>query len=285
MTLNDLFSAELPLNRKEKFFTGTVFPMIVCKNNFQYFNKLLQLIKINNPPEVLYSPLNCNIQFFSEYSFIESLPNDRKKEFPNLPESKDTPDIVILIQSIDKYLISFEAKMYHKPNVERLNKQMSDQRKILNCIASALNIRQEHIIHYALLPQNLNENLHNFNFPVITWEQLCFTYNDVCKEDYFFNILLLALESYNELASPSIQSFGKYCEEIMTGKQIYELYKMKNFNKISMGRNGGLSGKLLKDDIAMKTWQDQKYETSSREPPNTNWFPIDKFIILIETSY
>ena len=35
MTLEELMKSELPLNRKERFFTGTVSPMIVCRDNFK----------------------------------------------------------------------------------------------------------------------------------------------------------------------------------------------------------------------------------------------------------
>jgi len=33
MSLTDMLEKDLPLNRKERFYTGTVLPMIVCKVN------------------------------------------------------------------------------------------------------------------------------------------------------------------------------------------------------------------------------------------------------------
>jgi hypothetical protein len=44
MSLEELMSEDLPLNRKERFFTGTILPMLVCKDSFKHLHGLLALI-------------------------------------------------------------------------------------------------------------------------------------------------------------------------------------------------------------------------------------------------
>jgi hypothetical protein len=40
MSLNKLFGERLPVNRKERYYTGTVLPGIVCQDGFKYFDRL-----------------------------------------------------------------------------------------------------------------------------------------------------------------------------------------------------------------------------------------------------
>jgi len=67
-----MMSTGLPLNRKERFYTGTVLPMIVCRNSFRHFDRFCRLIPgcplvdINGDPR-------AQIQFFSEYNLADSL--------------------------------------------------------------------------------------------------------------------------------------------------------------------------------------------------------------------
>ena len=62
----------LPINRKERYYTGTVLPMIVASDGFKHFGKFLALCGI---PEIALEadPNTTNVQFFSEYGFKESL--------------------------------------------------------------------------------------------------------------------------------------------------------------------------------------------------------------------
>ena len=85
-TLEELMKKELPLNRKERFFTGTVLPMIVCRDNFKYFKRFTSLIDGCEELEVSASPDSSNIQFFTEYSLVESIYDQATKgRFLNPP--------------------------------------------------------------------------------------------------------------------------------------------------------------------------------------------------------
>ena len=48
MSLTSLLDSRLPMNRKERFFTGTVFPMIVAGDGFGGLQKFLDLAEV--PP-------------------------------------------------------------------------------------------------------------------------------------------------------------------------------------------------------------------------------------------
>jgi hypothetical protein len=52
------FNVSLPLNRRERFYTGSVLPAIVCFENFKYLDWFLNLIpgyalKLNINPDVI----------------------------------------------------------------------------------------------------------------------------------------------------------------------------------------------------------------------------------------
>ena len=83
----------LPLNRKERYYTGTVFPALVCAENFKYFDRFLALL--NHGGEFFdVSTDNVNIQFFTEYGLFDSLFSDKKARFKEFfPDTLGTRDI------------------------------------------------------------------------------------------------------------------------------------------------------------------------------------------------
>ena len=282
MSLEEMLLDELPLNRKEQFFTGTVFPMVVCKDNFRHLHLLLSLVGVAPPPAIVSNPKETNILFFTEYSLIESITKGAEQRFWMLPSTKDTPDIVILIKSKIKTLVVFEAKMYATTTANRLNKQMDAQQEILNSIQKSLNVDKTY--HYALIPEKLYRQVRgDLTYPALTWESIYAAYEPVCKNDYFFDILRVSLDMYDELVSRG-GSFGRNCEEKISGKQIYEGYKQRTLDKLSMGRNGGFNGVKLKEDIVTDKWRTFHYETSSKNPAdiNRNWFEIKDFVKLVD---
>ena len=60
-----MMSTGLPLNRKERFYTGTVLPMIVCRDSFRHFDRFCRLIPGCPPLDINGDP-RAQIQFFSE---------------------------------------------------------------------------------------------------------------------------------------------------------------------------------------------------------------------------
>ncbi len=283
MSLAKLLDQELPLNRKERFFTGTVFPMIVCRDNFKHLPRFMELIGCSNPGRIKSDPTSTNIQFFTEYSLVESVRDGR---FPSLPTSKETPDILFLIKNEEdesKILVALEAKMYVRPSAGQLQEQMQKQKPILDCICESLKISQEGLYHLALIPDTLFKGFKgDFTEPVITWELIRDAYKENFPDDYFLEMLNQALKRYDDLVSEGVQ-YGKNCEQKITGKEIKTQFERGGFRMKIMGRDRGLSGQKLENDIISGRWEKQLYESSSSEVlHNRNWFPIGEFIDRID---
>lgn len=82
----------LPLNRKERYYTGTVLPMIVAADGFAHLHRFLHLSGLRVNPAGA-NPLvgGQDIQFFTEYGFAESVFTARDKErFGGHPVEHDT---------------------------------------------------------------------------------------------------------------------------------------------------------------------------------------------------
>jgi len=278
MSLKQMMANELPLNRKERYFTGTIFPMVVCRDNFRHFQLFLELIGIKMNVPISIEPDQTNIQFFTEYSLVESIIGSATQRFPNPPKAKDTPDILILINCVPKILIALEAKLYAATSENALENQMCRQETILHCIENGLGIEKKDVYFSALLPEKMAHDFREFKYPILTWEKLYDVYYKVCGEDYWLAILRIALESYKDLASKGA-FYRRNCEKIMCGLDIYHGYKDGTIDQQIMGRKGGLTGDKIKKDLVSGKWRSQDYGTNSNTTPiNRNWFLIREFV-------
>jgi hypothetical protein len=286
MSLAKLAKVALPLNRKERYFTGTVFPAIVARDGFKDLSLLATLMGCELP-SIDPDPRSTNIQFFTEYSFVESVfdPNC-KARFPDPPETKDTPDIMISVWGERRILLALEAKMYHRPSVMALQTQMNAQREQLDYLQEKLRIDEVH--HGTLLPgafaQKLNLSVSALpwaGFSIVLWDDLLQAYKrDKGEGDYWLGMLELALEHWDELASMPA-AYGTNADGKLTGYKIVMAFPSQP-SLLIMGRQGGLSGAKLANDIETGGWRSQLYEVSiGPEAPNTNWFYIEEFLELL----
>jgi hypothetical protein len=178
MSIAKLADTGLPFNRKERFFTGTVLPMLVCADNFAHFGRLTELVGLGRI-EVDARPSSANVQFFTEYSFVESVVGEAKARFPGAPTRKDTPDVLIYVAGPRRLLIAIEAKMYDRSTTAELNDQLGAQGALVRYIAGQLHVETEGIAHVALLPAALVAELGKLVVATLTWEQILETYADV----------------------------------------------------------------------------------------------------------
>ncbi|MEA2581096.1 MAG: hypothetical protein QOE83_1988 [Actinomycetota bacterium] len=118
MSIESLHQAGLPLNRKERFYTGTVLPFIVFQHGEAGLSLLLDLLQCPHPPLELHPALS-NVQFMTEYGLKEPLFKESdKKRFALHPASKDAPDVVVYIEGSqdDSVLAVIEANVrQHQP--------------------------------------------------------------------------------------------------------------------------------------------------------------------------
>ncbi len=275
MNFEELMSTGLPFNRKERFFTGTIFPMIVCRENFKYFDIFTKLAKCDDL-RVVCTPQYTNIQFFTEYSLKEAIFDKATKDrFPDPPASKDTPDIMIFITGEKKTLIAIEAKMFSVPTGLQLRKQMDAQKIHLDYLKDKLKI--DSIFHIALLPEKLEVG--ELGYDKLTWENILAGYqNQYGPTDYFLQLLSLSLDNYYQWKSV-ITSVS-----LMSGNDIYLQYKDGSIEAKTMGRINGLNGTELANDISSGRWRNQLYEVSETDlsDKSENWFWIEDFVNKID---
>ncbi len=281
--LAGLFRGRLPINRKERYYTGTVLPMIVASDGFKYFGRFLALCGV---PEVAVEadPAFTNVQFFTEYGFKESLVDGAEKRFRD-PGGRDTPDLVVYIEGDIPLLLGVEAKVFHRPSIADLEKQVRTQAELLSVMADGVGTRPS-VHQVALLPSGFGAPERINEVPVLTWERVADTFRDIAPA-YWIGVLDEALRRYSRLASQagSGDTYRQNCDAMIAGGQIQQLWGSGDRTFNTMGRSGGLQGDRLRDDIASGSWTTQEYEVrQDPRPVNRNWFAIADFIKLVDQS-
>jgi hypothetical protein len=273
MTSHD--SLRLPLNRKERYYTGTVLPMIVASDNFAHLHRLLNLCSLQDI-SVGESDLSA-LHFLTEYSFADSVFSDQDKtDFEHRPQIADSPDVLI---SGPDWLLVIEAKMFTKPTAGALMHQVNRQAELVSYWTVRLGLHQSRVAHRLLLPKAFSTTLTEAELPtpVVTWEDVAEAYNDVAPP-YWLNVLKTALQNYANLIPPP-STWGTYCDAYLSGSALRELFDAGDKTYTWMGRDQGIDGDLIADDIASGGWKSRKYEVRKNAlDGHLNWFPIETFI-------
>ncbi|MCD9153130.1 hypothetical protein [Aeromicrobium duanguangcaii] len=262
----------LPLNRKERYYTGTVLPGLVASDGFAHLDRFLRMSgldvsiegRLDEPHQLL---------FCTEYGFAESVftPEDRERWGTGL--EADTPDVVI---AGPDWLVAVEAKMFHNPSRADLNAQMWRQAKVISRWVEVLGLSEERVRHVLLLPEKLAAASAGHGWPVMTWEQVLDQYR-VVGPRYWSNVLTTALADYDSLVSTG-PAFGKNKDALLTGAEIVDLHASGTLPYDSVGRNGGLTGSVLQNDVSSGAWRTTTYEVKHGGPPNANWFSVADFL-------
>jgi hypothetical protein len=280
MSVAKLADIGLPFNRKERFFTGTVLPMLVCADNFAHFGRLAELAGLGQLG-VDAMPGSANVQFFTEYCFAESLVGAAKERFLGAPTSRETPDVMIYIAGPRRALLAIEAKMYDRPSAAELKIQLAAQATQVNYLAAQLGVEASQVAHIALLPERLAGEVGDLPVPTVTWEQIRDAFADVAPP-YFVEVLRVALERYDDLAAPRVLTFGANAEVKLTGAEIDRRRCEGTLVLGWMGRRGGLHGPELTSDLGSGAWRTHRYECSSKAVRNPNWFTVAEFIAKVD---
>ena len=262
----------LPLNRKERYYTGTVLPGLVASDGFAHLERLLKLCGLavdldgwlGEPAELL---------FCTEYGFAESVFTADDRERWGGALDADTPDVVI---AGPDWLVAIEAKMFHNPSAADLNGQMTRQSKVISRWIEVLGLPTERVKHVLLLPEKLAAASDGHGWQVVTWEQVLEEYRLVGPR-YWANVLATALADYDSLVSTG-PAFGKNKDARLTGAEIVDLHAEGTLPYSSVGRSEGLTGGPFLEDIRTGAWRTRSYEVRDGAPPNANWFSIADFI-------
>jgi hypothetical protein len=285
-TLDDLLNDTLPLNRKERYYTGTVLPALLCAESMKHLARLGRpgLLDIGEL-DVRADPKDCTVLFFTEYSMIESAIGTAKDRFPGIAGmAKDTPDVIILVTKPKPVLIALEAKLYDRPSRPDLVKQLAAQKAQLDVLcadlAPLLKVSEVRLAHWALLPEKLENDLPNLGTPVITWETIRDTYADV-DQHYFHGVLTIALARYDELKAKTTA----YSDGELAGAKLVQRALAGDPTWPWMGTQGGLAGSRVKDLIQTGTWATTVFQCRHDAlPGNVNWFPVADFIDTLRMS-
>ncbi|MCE0488126.1 hypothetical protein [Ornithinimicrobium sediminis] len=286
MTLDELLDRALPLNRKERYYTGTVLPALLCAHSMCHLSRLgrSDLLDLGEL-DVRADPDDCTVLFFTEYSLIESAVGKAAELFPGMTAlAKDTPDVVILVTEPEPVLIALEAKMFDRPSSPELLKQLAAQKAQLDglCthLARHLDVPRVRLAHWALLPRALADAMPDLETPVITWEQIRDAYADV-DQHYFHGVLTTALRRYPELVSKWVG----YQDGDLAGAKLVQRALAGDDTWPYMGAQGGVKGQRVTKSIAEGTWSTTVFQCRHKPlPGNNNWFAVADFITTLRAA-
>lgn len=273
--------SELPINRKEKFYTGTVLPALLFHNSLKNFYLFLREIK-NFPNDAVNEyKTGDRFLFYTEYNLKQSAGEGKNvgREIPT--ETNDTPDIVIEILNPHRVFIIIEAKMFRNIYQSSLSNQMSKQKTaVIEPLKKAFQLKDNQFFHIALVPEKsgLKDGI---EYQVMNWEYFTDKRGLNAEDNNFYNYLRFALDNYEDLVENKSGKAGT----VKDYKTVEEIYKNgKNNGTWWVGRNGG--EKTIIEDIKTN-WKkhNEKYAMNTIRPPrgrNANWITSKRFAELVD---
>lgn len=275
----NFLEGELPLNRKERFYTGTVLPALLFHNGLSNFYTFLRGIK-GFPTEINKAQTKDNFLFYTEYNLKESA-GDRNIGRRIVAKTNDTPDVVIEILQPKRIFVIIEAKMFAKVSQEDLRKQILRQKKYVgNILKEAFLLEDKDFYYLALVPRDLNITSTS-EFQVIYWEDFIEKPKFKIADNIFYNYLKCALKNYRDLVQIKRSSLPPYIEGQKLGAEVYESGKAKE--DFWVGRQGGK--KSFVDDIKNDDWADRKYYFGFNIPKEIRirqWISCEEFTDLVD---
>ena len=268
---------DLPLNRKERFYTGTVLPMLVAGDGFAHLQRLIRLCDVGDEVPTGWSTVGLDdFVLVTEYNLAESVRTEHHRRlFARVLHIADTPDVVLCGEH---WLLAIEAKMFHTPSAKDLNEQVAKQKVLVDGIGAAMGMAPENIHHVLLLPEQFKPGL--LDSPVVTWQQVLDAYR-VVGPAYWVGVLDRALTSYAALKS---KVAGSNADDALTGAHIVARHSKGALDFTYMGRSGGLLGAGFKADLASGAWKDRSYQVRYEPLIQKNWFPIYEFLAAVSAT-
>jgi len=188
---------ELPINRKERFYTATVLPSILFHNGLSNFFRFLKEIK-GFPIDINQKNTEDNFLFYTEYNLKESA-GKKSVGAEIYTATGDTPDAVIKILKPYKALVVIEGKMYANPTLNDFRKQMKDQKHaVIDAVKNEYGLDNTQVFHIALTPKQLRFETTD-DYQVMNWEFFIDNEEINVQRNYFYNFLRFALKCYDEL--------------------------------------------------------------------------------------
>jgi hypothetical protein len=271
---SDLLKEALPINRKERFFTGTVLPSLLFHNGYSNLFTFLQQIE-DFPREVNSENTDDNFLFYTEYNLKESAGN-KTVGTKIYTATRDTPDVVIQILKPVTLFVVIEAKMFANVIQNDFNRQMNAQKlAIIDVLEDKY--PEYKSIHIGLIPAKLGIKSTE-TYSITYWDNFLNDKKFHLKGNFFLNYLRYALEHYEDLVAA-----GKAItvQDEKSGSMIMKDFKNKK--QYWIGRRGGI--KTIIEDVKSSSWRNKNYcinDNKPREGHKGNWITIDEFAHIVK---
>jgi hypothetical protein len=273
-----ILNEELPINRKEKFYTATILPSLLFHNGRSNFYLFLKQI-INFPTEINERETGDNFLFYTEYNLKQSA-GKKSVGIEIETDSGETPDVLIEIFKPRKILVIIEAKMFQNLTQNEFSKQMKSQRNaVIKVLKKKFQLHDDEIFHIGLVPKELNF-YDTLDYQIINWEILnCGDFK--LKENYFYNFLRFALENYSTLVADKFTGQASTVKGYIKGSKLYDMAKKGEV--LWIGRKGGKS--KIQNDVLKGIWRNKDYCWNDDKPSKGikgNWISNDVFASIID---
>jgi hypothetical protein len=276
--LKQRLQSELPINRKERFYTGTVLPSILFHKGLSNLFRFLREIK-GFPVDISEISTQDNFLFYTEYNLKESA--GKKSVGAEIDTvTGDTPDVIIEILEPQKAFVVIEAKMFANLTQNDFGKQIAAQKMaITDILKKNYDLDDRQIFHIALTPRNLGFKT-TIDYQVINWEFLLESEGIDLHDNYFANFLRFALEHYDTLVSDK-SGIASTVESQMPGFDVY--VNGISENTLWVGRKGGR--RTIEEDVKKGVWRNKLYVINTQKPQaglRGNWISSREFSAIID---
>jgi hypothetical protein len=278
--LKQSLQKELPINRKERFYTGTVLPSILFHNGLSNLFRFLREIE-GFPGDINENTTQDNFLFYTEYNLKESA-GKKSVGAEIYTATRDAPDIVIEILKPRKVFVVIEAKMFANLTQNNFGKQIAAQKlAVIDILKNKYALDDTQVFHVALTPKSLGFET-TVGYQLINWE--FFLANDEIdlRDNYFANFLRFALEHYDELVCDQ-PGMASTVERQIPGFDVY--LNGTGQEKLWVGRKGGK--RTIEDDVKKGVWRDKLYAINTQKPQDGqkgNWINSHEFAAIVDNA-
>lgn len=282
----------VPINRKEKYYTATVLPMIVCKDGIKSVSNIFELAKFD-VGDIFAKVDYEDIIFYTEYNLKDSCVGCLDGSFGNSLDGVgrfSVPDVLVGVKAKKKiYLLAVEAKMFQKTSFQELENQLKTQMDttitpFAKCLERYCGPSVKVVVKQcALLPEQMIEFnsrrcLEKPGFETISWQDILSIYSKNVSS-YFYRMLQKALQEYDSKVSRKSLDITV---SKMSGNEFFVKFNEEAFPYQFAGIGGGINGKRFKDLLRDGSWKDLKFSFSNERSSHWNWSEAKKFISKIK---
>ena len=267
------------VTRDERFFCQHLYGLI--RQDVPRFIKKLNELAILELPDDEEWEVGFEVCFYRDHRFMCAKDGLDWHKDESMYSPKRTFDLCLFSHD---HIVIIEAKAQQGFDVQQMKEFEKDHKWVKSAVAlvkgsdgsvSDVKVQIVALASKVYLDKLNWEEFNNdtFSGKPVSWSALAKYYRK--NEKYYDPVLLRADSIYEEARSGGQNNDGH-----KTGNAL--LAESKRGALMFVGRQGGLKGKDLKDDVDSGRWEKQLYETSMAETkPNRNWFSLEEFVAAV----